>query len=496
MSPIRLSLIATLMLAGASALAQAPDPAWAACRAAPKRACLLAEATRSARSLSQATSRAEGLDAIVRVLVEGHRFEEALALSASLRQEGDSLVVRTRLAAALAAAGRFAEADQAAQAIRDPGWRAMAEATLAEVLAAKGNVAGAKAKARLAHQLAHRAARSGDFAIRRVAVAMICLGDTDEAVAMVRAIVSPHWRLRGLIEAATTLSATRPKLALELLRDASKVASGQGNLVWTIYDMRDVAVAQAGAGSTAEARATLERAAEAARSFNDQGTRDTFLEVVGVGLSQAGLAAEAVTLVRTMGGDWPRVRIAAAVGAAETTAGRRAEAAAAYDLAARAAEEGRLEARPFLHAHIAESEAGAGLADRVAVSLDRTDKAAALVEGPYRSGALATAAMTRIRLAGSDAAAAAAAIADAGVRDAVMKSAVEELIKAGRLDAARAAALSISTPMDRGYPLSLVAAAQAKAGKLDDALATLDAMPPIHYRRVDALAAIAAAMAQ
>jgi hypothetical protein len=50
--------------------------------------------------------------------------------------------------------------------------------------------------------------------------------------------------------------------------------------------------------------------------------------------------------------------------------------------------------------------------------------------------------------------------------------------------------------MDRGYPLSLVAAAQAKAGKVDDALATLDAMPPIHYRRIDALAAIAAAMAQ
>src|SRR4029077_9866349 len=100
---------------------------------------------------------------------------------------------------------------------------------------------------------------------------------------------------------------------LELFRDASKVASGQGNLVWTIYDMRAVAVAQAGAGSTAEARATLASAAEAARSFNDQGTRDTFLEVVGVGLSQAGLAAEAVALVRTMGGDWPRVRIATAV---------------------------------------------------------------------------------------------------------------------------------------------------------------------------------------
>ena len=58
MSLIRLSLIAALMLAGKSALAQAPDPAWTACRAAPKRACLLAEATRSARSLGQATSRA------------------------------------------------------------------------------------------------------------------------------------------------------------------------------------------------------------------------------------------------------------------------------------------------------------------------------------------------------------------------------------------------------------------------------------------------------
>jgi hypothetical protein len=104
--------------------------------------------------------------------------------------------------------------------------------------------------------------------------------------------------------------------------------------------------------------------------------------------------------------------------------------------------------------------------------------------------------MTRIRLGGGNTAAAAAAITDAGARDAVLKSLVEKHIKAGRLDAARAAALAISTPMDRGYPLSLVAAAQAKSGKVDDALATLDAMPGIHYRRVDALAAIAAALEQ
>jgi len=432
----------------------------------------------------------------VRVLAEGQRFDEALALSASLRQEGDSFVVRTRLAAALAAAGRFAEADQAVRAILDPGWRAIAEATLAEVLAAKGDVAGANAKARIALQLAHGAGRSGDFAIRRIAVAMIRSGETDEAVAMVRAIASPHWRLRGLIEVATALSATRPDLALELLRDTAKVASAQGNLVWTIYDMRDVAVAQAGAGGTAEARATLERAAEAARSFDDQGTRDTFLEVVGVGLSEAGLTAEAVALVRSMGGDWPRVRIATAVGVAEAKAGRRAEAAAAYDLATRVADESRPAARPFLHAHIAKSEADAGLADRVAASLDRTDKAAALVEGAYRPGALATAAMTRIRLGGGDAAAAAAAITDAGARDAVLKSLAEEQIKAGRLDAAQVAVLAISTPIDRSYLLSIVAAAQAKAGKVGDALATLDAMPPIHYRRVNALAAIAAALGQ
>ncbi len=492
MSLTRLSLLAALTLSVAPILAQAQDTGWAACRAAPKRACVLAEATRSAQSLSQATSRAEGLDAIVLVLAEGQRFEEALTLSASLRQEVDSLVVRTRLAAALAAAGRLAEADRVARAILDPGWRVMAEATLAEVLASKGDIAGANAKARLAHS----AGRAGDFAIRRIATAMIRSGETDEAVAMVRAIASPDWRLRGLIDVAMALSATRPDLALELLRDSSKVASAQGNLIWTIYDMRDVAVAQAGAGGTAEARATLERAAEAARSFNDQGTRDTFLEVVGVGLTEAGLTAEAVALVRTMGGDWPRVRIATAVGVAEAKAGRRAEADAAYDLAARAADEGRSAARTFLHAHIAESEFDAGLADRVAASLDRTDKAAALVEGAYRAGALARAAMTRIRLGGGDTAAAAAAINDTDVRDTVLKSLIDEQIKAGRLDAAKAAALAISTPLDRGYPLSRVAAAQAKAGKVGDALAALDAMPPVHYRRVNALAAIAVALEQ
>jgi hypothetical protein len=495
MSLSRLSIFAVLTLSVAPALAQAPDPAWTGCRAAPSRACLLAEATRSARSLSQTTSRAEGLDAIVRILTNGQRFDDAITLSASLGQEGGSLVVRTRLAAALAVAGRFAEADQAARAIRDPGWRAAAEATLAEARAAKGDVAGAKAKARLALQLAHGAGRSGDFAIRGIAIAMIRSGETDEAVAMVRAVASPHWRVRGLVDIATALPVTQSDLALELLRDASKVASGQGDPVWAIYDMRDVALAQAARGSAADARVTLEHAAEVARSFNDHGSRDTFLEVVGVGLAEVGLTVEAVVLLRTVGGDWPRVRIATAVGAAEAKAGRRAEAAAAYDLARRAADEGRPAARPFLHAHIAKSEAAAGLADRVAVSLDRIDKTAALVEGASRSGALATAAVARIRFGGSDAAAV-AAITETGIRDAALELLVDEQIKAGRIDEAQAAALAISTPMGRGYPLSLVAAAQAKAGKVSDAFATLDAMPPTHYRRVEALAAIAAAMAQ
>jgi hypothetical protein len=366
----------------------------------------------------------------------------------------------------------------------------------ADALAAKGDVAGTKAKIRIALQLAHDAGRSGDFAIRRIATAMIRSGDIDEAVVLVRAIVSPDWRLRSYIDTATALSRTRPDLTLELWRDASKVASAQGNPVWTIYDMRDIASVQARAGSTAEARATLDRAAEAARSFKDQGSRDTFLEVVGLGLAEAGLTAEAVMLARTTGGDWPRVRIATAVGAAEAKAGRRAEAAAAYDVAARAADEGRSAARPFLFAHIAESEADAGLADRAAASLDRMDKAAALVEGAYRTGALATAAITRIRLAGGDAAAVAPAITDASARDAALNSLVEEQIKAGRRDAAKATPRAITTPMDRAYPLSRVAAAQAKAGKVGDALASLDAITPIHYSRVSALDAIAAALSQ
>jgi len=493
---IRLALTVALTLAAAPVLAQATDPAWAVCRVAPKRACVLAEATRSAGALSQATARAEGLDAIVRTLLDGQRLDDAIALSARLRQESDSLVVRTRLVAALAAAGRHADADQAAQAMLDLGWRATAEARHAEVLAGKGGATGALEKARLAFQLTRRAGAAGDFAVRHAAVAMIRAGEIADAVAMVRAIASPEWRLRGLVDAATALAATRSDLALDLLREASKVASAQGNPVWSIYDMRDVAVAQAAHGSVAEARSTLERAAEAARSFSDPGTRDTFLEVVGVGLAQAGLATDAVALVRTIIGDWPRVRVATAAGAAEAKAGRAAEAVAAYEVAVRATDEGRPAARPFLHAHIAESEAAAGLAERGAASLDRMDKAAAQAEGANGVNALATAAMTRIRLGGGDAAAFAATIADTAARDAALRSLVTEQIKAGRLEAAEAAARAISTPMDRGYPLSLVAAAQAKAGKIDDALVTLDAMPAIHYRRVDALAAIAAALAQ
>lgn len=488
-------LIALSLLSVTPAQAQAPDPAWTACRAAPTRACVLAEATRSARALSQETSRAEGFDTIVRALTEGQRLEEALALSHTLRQQSASLLVRIGLVAALAKAGRFAEADQTATAILNPGWRAVAELAVAQALAARSDIAGARAKAAFALQLAKGAGQPGDFALPRIATAMSQWGDADEAIELVRAIASPDWRLRGLVDIAKTLSVSHPNQALELLRDASKVASAQGNPVWTVYEMRDVAVVQAAAGGREEARATFERAADAARRFDDQGSRETFLEVVGIGLAEAGLTAEALDLVRSMGGDWPRVRIATAAGVVEAQAGRKVEAAAAFKLASHAAEEGRPAARPFLHAHIADAEVRAGLNERAQNSLDRMDRAAALVEGTHRAGAMAMAAMTRIRLNGGDAEAALALITEQGARDAALRTLVEEHLKAGRLDAARAAALRLSTPLDRGYPLSLVAIAQAKAGKVDDALASLDEMLAIHYRRVDALAAIAVALA-
>ncbi|MEZ5844256.1 MAG: hypothetical protein R3D27_11075 [Hyphomicrobiaceae bacterium] len=102
----------------------------------PRRACVLAEATKAARSLSQANGRAEALDTIVRILTAGQRFDEAIALSAALRQDGDSLVVRSQLAVALASTGHLAEAEGTSRAIRNHGWRAVAEAGIARVIAA------------------------------------------------------------------------------------------------------------------------------------------------------------------------------------------------------------------------------------------------------------------------------------------------------------------------------------------------------------------------
>lgn len=491
-----LCLIAALMLAGGPAHAQAPDPAWAACRTAPERACVLTEAMRAAEALSQPQSRNDGLVTIVRLLTEAQHFDDALIVSASLRQESNSLVIRAQLVGALANAGRFAEADQVAQAIHNPGWRGVAEAAHATALAAKGAVAASKARFALAIQFAHGAGRSGDFAVRRIATEMIRAGETGEALALVRTIATPQWRLRGLIDVAKAMSATRPSIALELLQEASKVPSLRGDPVWTIYEMRDVALAQAGAGGTKEARATLEHAARVALSFEDQGSRDAFLEVVGIALSKVGLTAEAAALAQSLNNDWPRVRVATAAGAAAAKASRRAEADAAYDLAVRAADGGRAFARPYLHAHIAESEASVRLADRLAISLDRMDKAAVRLEEPHRSRALAMAATTRLRFSSGDVAAVPAAIADAGLRDAELSSLVEKLIEEDRLDTAQAAARSISAPMSRGYPMSLISAAQAKAGKMSEALALLDAIPAGHYRRVYALAAIAAALDQ
>lgn len=496
MSSKKFLVLAALISAGATAHAQSSGETWAACRADPKRACILAEAKRSARSLSQSAHRHKAFDEIVRILTEGERLDEALAISASLRQEGASLVVRAELAAALAKAGRLEDANQTAQAIPDPGWRVMAEAKLAESLAATGDLAKAKEKAKLAHQLARSAGQPADFAIRRIATAMIIAGQTDEAVAMVRATGSQHWRLRGLIDVATAISASEPERARKLLLDASKLASSQGDPVWTIYGMRDIALVQAKAGSTNEARATLERAAAVAATFKDQGSRATFLEVIGVGLAEAGLTAEAIALARTINGDWPRVRVASAAGAAAAKAHHHDRAAEAYNLATQAAENGRPSAKPHLHAYIAESEKAAGLLHRVPHSLDRMDKAAALVDNANQSSALAKAVKTRLNLTESDSATTLATISDATVRNIVLKSLVENQVEAGRLDAAQANALSITAPNDQGYTLSLVAAAQAKAGKVAEALDALDAMPSRHYRRVNALAAIAAALEQ
>ncbi|MEZ5844257.1 MAG: hypothetical protein R3D27_11080 [Hyphomicrobiaceae bacterium] len=323
---------------------------------------------------------------------------------------------------------------------------------------------------------------------------MISWGDIDEAIATVRAISSQHWQLRGMIDVATALAKTNPSLALELLRDAFQLATEQGKAVWTIYDMRDIALAQALAGGASEARASLERAIEAARSHREQSSRDTFLEIVATGFVAAGLTADGLALLTSMRGDWPRVRIAVAVGAAEAKLARKTEAATAYNLAARLAEEGQLAARPFLHAYIALSEASVGLAERVAISLDRMEISAAQLEGPSRATARATAAITRSQLSGGDVLATLAAIADVDLRDAALRSLVERQIEKGRLDVARSAALAVSAPMDRAFSLSRVVIAQAKAGELDNALATLDAIPATHYRRVDALAAIAAAL--
>jgi tetratricopeptide (TPR) repeat protein len=492
----RLRILSSLALVSLPTFTQAQNSVWAACRAEPKRACVLDEAIRSARSLTQAYFRAKGLIEIVQILSEGARFDDALALSASLPQDGDSNVVRVRLAAALAEAGRFSDAGQTTRAIRDPGWRAVAEAALSEALATKGDVEAAKAKTKLALQLADNAGQSGDFAIRRIAIAMIRSRETDKAIATVRAIASPHWRLRGLLDVAKILSATQSVLALKLLREAYEIAATQGPPVRTIYDMSDIAVAQANAGGLAEARTTLERAAQVARNFSDPGSRDTFLEVVGIGLVKAGLTAEAAALVPTMDGDWQRVKVATAVAAAEAKAGRLADSAKAYDLAKQAANNGRPTAKPHLHAYIAESEAAAGLVYRVAASLDQMDKATSLVDTTRRSSSFAKSVMTRIRLSGEDTTALLAAITDAGVRNAALGSLVQKEIEANRLDAARAAALNISSPHDRAYSLSLVAVAQVKGRKIGDAFATLDAIPSIHYRRVNVLAIIAAAMDQ
>lgn len=94
------------------------------------------------------------------------------------------------------------------------------------------------------------------------------------------------------------------------------------------------------------------------------------------------------------------------------------------------------------------ADAGAGFADRAAASLGRADNAAAMIEEPYRLGALLTVAMTRVRLVGGNAHATAATIHDAGADDAVLKTLVEKHIKCADFEA-------------------------AKAGRVGDALATL-----------------------
>lgn len=100
MSLRSLGIFATLTLAGATSLAQAPDQDWAACRAALTCMCVIAEARRTLEAFNQPASRAEAVDMLVGDLIDGKRVLDAYALLPALRQDGDSLPVRTRLAAA------------------------------------------------------------------------------------------------------------------------------------------------------------------------------------------------------------------------------------------------------------------------------------------------------------------------------------------------------------------------------------------------------------
>ena len=395
---IAAAFIAACSASGATATTLPEDAAWQECVAAPKRACVLDQAIRIARSAGDAYNRSTALTAIAAKQAKDgpaaqsdKLFEEAAESARSIKEENSRAEALSYIAASRTRRAQFPQAQQVAASIGPAEQRARAFLDIGRAQAAAELFKEAEAAFRQA-QMAVRSMKSrsqredyllainsaaagtgalaaekrgnaaeaieiarsiGDQATHRNAVSNILYrealsGRTIEALRLMRSLQDDDRAaaLGSIIRAANLDRGQKVDADFKQLLEIAQSLGGPKNRADAFLSIADAQLAN---GLTADARAPAEQALEAAQSIKNREMQSLAIwpaavKVAGV-YAQLGLGKEAgiafdtaLQAARSIISGEDRAEALGSIAAAQAKGGLAASAHASFDEALRTAQ--------------------------------------------------------------------------------------------------------------------------------------------------------------
>jgi tetratricopeptide (TPR) repeat protein len=487
-------------------LAQTPGDVNA-CRSSPSRHCILELALAAAEEIHEESAVYHPLVVISRAQAKAGEFEAAMATMARIHTQYSNPSPRASLAYLMAEAGRYDAARQMAESISGADDRASAFRVIGEAAAKAGRkdlaenafeaslVAAASLPngrqadhliLQLAESWARVAATSAESQITPIMLRAIDAANTDANREESTAVLAAVHALAGNIDAAFA--------AFRNLYDAELSAGAEIR----------IAEAQARSGDVVEARATFNAALAKIDQIQNRESRDFIRTGAVEFLAASGEVSAAVAMVNAMESASFRDLWFVLIGHDISSISARNEIAAVLRETARIDE---AQMRALMLWSIAQAQAkigdGSSARDNVAAALatvERIEEASLRAEVYGSFGVMLASAGYRdeSQTAFDDALTTADKIADVGgfrIREMALQSIATNQAEAGNIAAAR-------SMVDPGVGhrrwdrvLVSIAEAQAKAGKVVDALASADQIENPGYR-VDAFTGIANHLSQ